>query len=74
MTSTAVVLAGGKGTRLHDAFPGIAKAMVPVAGKPVLEHLVTTYSAQGIGRFIFAVGHLSEQITAHFGDGSAWGV
>lgn len=74
MTSTAVVLAGGKGTRLHDAFPGIAKAMVPVAGKPVLEHLVTTYSAQGIGRFIFAVGHLSEQITGHFGDGSAWGV
>ena len=74
MIHTAVVLAGGKGTRLQSAFPGLAKPMVPMAGIPVLEHLVKTYSAQGIERFFFTIGHLGDQIQAHFGDGSPWGV
>lgn len=74
MVTTAVVLAGGKGTRLQNAFPDTAKPMVPLAGKPVLQHLVETYSAQGIERFFFTIGHLGDQIRAHFGDGSAWGV
>jgi histidinol-phosphate phosphatase family protein len=74
MVTTAVVLAGGKGTRLQAAFPDMAKPMVPLAGKPVLQHLVETYSAQGIERFFFTIGHLGDQIRGHFGDGSAWGV
>ncbi|HAG49450.1 MAG TPA: D,D-heptose 1,7-bisphosphate phosphatase [Cryomorphaceae bacterium] len=74
MVKTAVVLAGGKGTRLQSAFPDLAKPMVPIAGKPVLQHLVETYSAQGIERFFFTIGHLGEQIRAHFGDGSDFGV
>ena len=74
MVTTAVVLAGGKGTRLQNAFPDTAKPMVTLAGKPVLQHLVETYSAQGIERFFFTIGHLGDQIRAHFGDGSAWGV
>jgi histidinol-phosphate phosphatase family protein len=72
--STAVVLAGGKGTRLAPAFPGLAKPMVPVDGIPIAEHLVRTYAAQGLRRFIFTLGHLGEQLQSHFGDGSAWGV
>lgn len=74
MVTTAVVLAGGKGTRLQNAFPDTAKPMVPLAGKPVLQHLVETYSAQGIERFLFTIGHLGDQIRSHFGDGASWGV
>ncbi len=74
MVDTAVVLAGGKGTRLQSAFPDIAKPMVLLRGKPVLHHLVEAYRAQGIERFFFTIGHLGEQIRAHFGDGSAHGV
>ena len=72
--STAVVLAGGKGTRLASAFPDLAKPMVPVDGLPIAEHLVRTYAAQGVRRFIFTLGHRGEQLRDHFGDGSAWGV
>jgi D,D-heptose 1,7-bisphosphate phosphatase len=72
--STAVVLAGGKGTRLASAFPDLAKPMVPVDGLPIAEHLVRTYAAQGVRRFIFTLGYRGEQLRAHFGDGSAWGV
>lgn len=72
--STAVVLAGGKGTRLASAFPDLAKPMVPVDGLPIAEHLVRTYAAQGVRRFIFTLGYRGNQLRAHFGDGSAWGV
>jgi histidinol-phosphate phosphatase family protein len=72
--STAVVLAGGKGTRLASAFPDLAKPMVPVDGLPIAEHLVRTYAAQGVRRFIFTLGYRGDQLRAHFGDGSAWGV
>jgi len=72
--STAVVLAGGKGTRLASAFPDLAKPMVPVDGLPIAEHLVRTYAAQGVRRFIFTLGYRGEQLRNHFGDGSAWGV
>jgi histidinol-phosphate phosphatase family protein len=72
--STAVVLAGGKGTRLASAFPDLAKPMVPVDGLPIAEHLVRTYAAQGVRRFIFTLGYRGDQLRAHVGDGSAWGV
>jgi len=73
-TATAVVIAGGKGTRLASAFPDLAKPMVPIEGLPVAEHLIRTYSAQGVQRFIFTLGYRGEQLRNHFGNGSAWGV
>jgi mannose-1-phosphate guanylyltransferase/phosphomannomutase len=73
-TATAVVIAGGKGTRLAPAFPDLAKPMVPIDGLPVAEHLIRTYSAQGVQRFIFTLGYRGEQLRNHFGNGSAWGV
>lgn len=74
MFSTAVILAGGRGTRIQESFPGIAKPMVPVADKPVLQHIIETYSAQGIERFFITVGHLGSQIQDFFGDGSKWNI
>ena len=74
MFSTAVILAGGRGTRIQKSFPGIAKPMVPVADKPVLQHIIETYSAQGIERFFITIGHLGSQIQDFFGDGSKWNI
>jgi len=74
MISTAVILAGGLGTRLRDHFPGIPKAMAPILGHPFLEYLLRDLSAAGIRTAILCVGYLKEQIRAYFGDGSAMGL
>ena len=71
---TAVILAGGKGTRLKGAFPALPKPMIPVCGKPVLLHQIETLRREGIKDFILTVGHLKEQIVSFFGDGKAFGV
>jgi NDP-sugar pyrophosphorylase family protein len=70
----AVILAGGLGTRLGDRTKTMPKSMVPVAGKPYLEHQVAELRRQGITDIVLLVGHLGEQIDQHFGDGSMYGV
>ncbi len=70
----AVILAGGKGTRLQSAFSNLPKPMVPVCGKPVLLRQIETLRREGIKDFILTVGYLKEQIISFFGDGSAFGV
>ena len=74
MFSTAVILAGGRGTRIQKSFPGVAKPMVPIAGKPVLQHIIETYSAQGIERFFITIGHQGKQIEDFFKNGASLGV
>ncbi len=69
----AVILAGGRGTRLHPLTADIPKPMVRVAGRPILERLVTHLVGYGISDIVLAVGHLAETITEYFGDGSALG-
>lgn len=68
-----VVIAGGRGTRIASVNADIPKAMIPVGGKPVLEHQLEMALRQGFRDFIFVTGHLGDAISAHFGDGSAWG-
>jgi NDP-sugar pyrophosphorylase family protein len=58
----AVILAGGKGTRIQGLFPGRPKALVPVAGKPFIERLVEWLYAQGITNVHIAAGHLAHPI------------
>ncbi len=58
----AVILAGGKGTRLQSAFSNLPKPMVPVCGKPVLLRQIETLRREGIKDFILTVGYLKEQI------------
>ncbi len=60
--TTCILLAGGLGTRLRDAVPGIPKCLAPVAGKPFLEVQLAQLSSQGIERFVLALGHLAEQV------------
>lgn len=65
--STAIVLAGGLGTRLKTVVPDQPKPMAKVAGRPFLEHLLYYWQTQGIKQFILSVGYRHDQIQDHFG-------
>jgi NDP-sugar pyrophosphorylase family protein len=69
-----VILAGGLGTRMLPATSTIPKTLLPVAGKPFATYQLTWLAEAGIDSVIYCVGHLGEQIRAHVGDGSAWGL
>jgi len=73
-SSTMVVMAGGNGTRLRPHTENCPKPLLPVAGKPMLEHIVERAKKAGIERFLFSVHYLGHMIEEHFGDGSQWGV
>ena len=62
----ALILAGGRGTRLGKACDDCPKPMLPVAGKPFLEHVTDYLSDQGVRHFVFLTGHLGEQVETHF--------
>lgn len=59
---TAVILAGGKGTRIAGLFPGIPKPMIPVAGQPFLHWVVRWLDQRGIGDIVLSIGHLAGAI------------
>lgn len=69
----AVVMAGGRGTRLGPMTARTPKPMLPVAGRPILERIVLHLVGAGISRIAISVNHLREQIEHHFGDGRALG-
>lgn len=70
----AVILCAGHGTRLRPLTYYVSKAMVPVAGRPLVEHIITSLRDQGFTEQIIALSWLSEQVTHSFGDGSRLGV
>ena len=65
--ASAVILAGGLGTRLRGTVPDLPKPMAPVNGRPFLEHQIDYWIGQGIGHFILSVGYRREVIMAQFG-------
>jgi NDP-sugar pyrophosphorylase family protein len=69
-----VILAGGLGTRLAPLTLTGPKPMVPVAGKPYLEHQIELLKAQGVKDIVLLTGYLGEQVEDYFGDGAKWGV
>ena len=68
MVKTAIILAGGLGTRLREAVPNLPKPMVPIHNRPFLEHQMDYWIEQGITRFILSVGYLKDIIISHFGN------
>jgi len=70
----AIILAGGAGTRLRDRLGDLPKPMIPIAGKPLLEHQVELCRRFGFANLIFFVHYRADLIEQHFGDGSKWGV
>ena len=70
----AVIMAGGKGTRISSIASDIPKPMIRIAGKPVLEHEIECLRDQGFTDIILTVSHLGHKIIEFFQDGSAFGV
>lgn len=70
----AVVLAGGKGKRLRPLTYVLPKPLIPVGGKPMLEHIVEQLAKHNIRDLIFAVGYKAELIKDYFKDGAKWDV
>lgn len=62
----AVILCGGRGTRLGEHGKSIPKALVEIGGRPVLWHLLNLYAHQGVNEFILCLGHLGEEIRRYF--------
>jgi dTDP-glucose pyrophosphorylase/CBS domain-containing protein len=69
----ALIVAGGKGTRLGELTRATPKPMLEVAGRPILERIVLHLVGSGIHRIALSVGYLGEPIEEHFGDGSEFG-
>ncbi|MEE2657828.1 MAG: nucleotidyltransferase family protein [Candidatus Latescibacterota bacterium] len=70
----ALVLAAGQGTRLRPLTDRIPKVMVPIAGRPLLEHVVRLLALHGFDELVVNLHHCPEIIREHFGDGSRFGV
>lgn len=73
LPNLAVILAGGRGTRLKSVTGDLPKPMVPVAGRPIIERLVLHLVGSGVVDIALAVGYRADIIEKHFGDGSHFG-
>src|SRR5204862_6359899 len=70
----AVILAGGEGTRMRPLTSNTPKPMMPIANKPMLEHIVALLALHGFDEIVVTVAFLANQIRDYFGDGSDFGV
>jgi len=68
------ILAGGRATRLGPLSADLPKALIPVAGRPFVDHQLALLERRGVRRVVFCVGHLGEQIEAHVGNGVRYGL
>src|SRR4051812_6634040 len=74
MTKQLVILAGGMGTRLKARLGDLPKPMIPIAGKPLLEHQIELAQRHGFHDIIIFACYRADLIEQHFGDGSKWGM
>ena len=70
----AMLLAAGLGTRLRPLTDRVPKCMIPLAGRPLLEHTVAWLRGSGVTDLVINVHHLAEVVERHFGDGARFGV
>lgn len=69
-----VIMAGGQGTRLRPHTENCPKPLLPVGGKPMLEHIIERAKSEGFQHFILSIHYLGHMIEEYFGDGRRWGV
>jgi dTDP-glucose pyrophosphorylase len=69
-----VIMAGGLGKRLLPHTENCPKPLLPIAGKPILEHIIERAKLEGFNHFVFAVRHLGHMIEDHFASGERLGV
>ncbi len=65
----AVIMAGGRGTRLRELTTHMPKPLMPVAGRPIIEWIILNLVESGIERVIVSLGHLGDQIETRVGSG-----
>ncbi len=70
----ALILAGGKGTRLRPITYEIPKPMVPIQGRPLIEHTINLLRKYDVRDITLSIGHLGDKVKDYFGDGSKFGV
>ncbi|MCK5050765.1 MAG: NTP transferase domain-containing protein [Candidatus Cloacimonetes bacterium] len=74
MYKRAIILAGGKGTRLKPYTIALPKPLVPIGDKPILEIIIKQLIENGFEHITITINHLADIIKAFFGDGSKWGI
>ena len=74
MSKRAVILAGGKGSRLRPYTVVLPKPLMPIGEYPILEVILRQLAAQGFEHITLAVNHQAEIVRAFCGDGSRWGI
>ena len=70
----AVILAGGRGSRLGALANEVPKALVPVAGRPLLAHSLSLLRRHGVEEVVLCTGHLADKIADYVQDGAKWGL
>ncbi len=73
-SNVMVIMAGGLGTRLRPHTENCPKPLLPIGGKPMLEHIIERARLEGFRNFVLAVYYLGHMIEEYFGDGSRWDV
>ena len=66
----AVVMAGGEGSRLRPITANRPKPLVPVANRPIMEHIIELLKKHGITEIVSTLFYLADEITSAFDDGS----
>lgn len=69
-----VIMAGGQGKRLRPHTENCPKPMLPVAGKPMLEHIIERAKSEGFSHFVLSIHYLGHMIEDYFGNGDQLGV
>lgn len=68
----AIILAAGKGTRMRELTSDVPKPMLPVQGKPILEHILEGLLQAGIRDICIITGYRAEVVESYFGNGARW--
>lgn len=70
----AIILAGGLGTRLRPLTDLTPKPLLPIKGRPIIEHAILNFKKHGINEIILSIGYMAEKIKEYFGSGERLGV
>ncbi len=74
LLKTAVIIAGGKGTRLEERTEDLPKPLIPVHGKPLLERVIEWLRKNGVKNVVIGVAYKKEMVKDYFGNGESLGV
>jgi NDP-sugar pyrophosphorylase family protein len=66
LVQQAVILCGGKGTRLAERVRDLPKPMIPIDGRPVLDHIISNLAKAGIRRFLLVAGYRGDVVARYY--------